>query len=426
MPCSKSNKKRPGPNPEDVEAAVKHVIKNNVSIRSAAKLYNVSKSPLARIIKEVKSSGGDIENYKYKPKYESHLIFNEQEERELTEYIKHSARLHYGLTTKGIRELAYKYAKLNGKIYPKEWDKEQTAGEGWLRCFRQRHGHEIALRKPEATSIARATSFTKENVDKFFAVYKEVLGRHNFSPSKIFNVDETRISTVHTPPRILAEKGQKQLGAVTAGERGPNITMIACINAIGNSVPPLFVFPRINFVESTMMRGAPLGSIGAAHQSGWSNEHIFLKFLNHFISHVKPTAEDPVILLLDNHESHMAIAVIDRAKEAGVILVTFNPHTTHKMQPLDRTVFGPFKTFYNKAAHDFLITPGPNGNKRSMTIYDVAAVAEKAYKQSFTPANIVKGFEVCGLFPLNTNIFPDHEFVAACAYADKSSRNFRK
>lgn len=170
-----------------------------------------------------------------------------------------------------------------------------------------------------------------------------------------------------------------------------------------------------------MMRGAPLGSIGAAHQSGWSNEHIFLKFLNHFIDHSKPTIEDPVILLLDNHESHMAIPVIDRAKDAGVILVTFYPHTTHKMQPLDRTVFGPFKTFFNKAAHEFLITPGPNGNKRSMTIYDVAAVADKAYKQSFTPTNIVSGFQVCGLFPLNTDIFPDHEFINGGMPADNNS-----
>lgn len=160
-------KRRTGPNAEDVEAAVKNVINNKISIRSAAKLYHVSKSALARIVKEVKSTG-DMDNFKYKPKYDINMVFNEKEERELIEYIKHSARLHYGLTTQGIRELAYKYAKLNGKKYPKEWEKGQSAGEGWLRCFRQRHGHEIALRKPEATSIARATSFTKENVNKFF------------------------------------------------------------------------------------------------------------------------------------------------------------------------------------------------------------------------------------------------------------------
>lgn len=63
-----------------------------------------------------------------------------------------------------------------------------------------------------------------------------------------------------------------------SGERGSNVIMIACVSASGNSVPPLFVFPRINFVQSTMMKGGPVGATGVAHKSGWSNEEIFLHF----------------------------------------------------------------------------------------------------------------------------------------------------
>lgn len=56
-----------------------------------------------------------------------------------------------------------------------------------------------------------------------------------------------RISSVYTPPQIIASKGIKQVGGITSTERGFNTTIISCVNAIGNSVPPVFVFPCVNF-----------------------------------------------------------------------------------------------------------------------------------------------------------------------------------
>lgn len=95
------------------------------------------------------------------------------------------------------------------------------------------------------------------------------------------------------------------------------------------------------------------------------------------------------------------------AKKTGIIVVTFHPHTSHKMQPLDRTVFGPFKTFYDKAMADWMVTPGNQG--KPVTIYEIAELVGKVYPLAFTPSNITKGFKVAGLFPLNKDIFQDHE-----------------
>lgn len=90
--------------------------------------------------------------------------------------------------------------------------------------------------------------------------------------------------------------------------------MIACINAVGNSVPPLIVFPRV-FYKDNMLKSAPPGSVGAANQSGWSIELIFRKYLDHFIKFAKPTKEDPVLLIMDNHETHISIEIIEKAVE---------------------------------------------------------------------------------------------------------------
>ena len=54
------------------------------------------------------------------------------------------------------------------------------------------------------------------------------------------------------------------------------------------------------------------------------------------------------ILILDNHDSHISIETIDLSKENGVTLLMLLPHCSHKLQPLDRSVYGPFKTFIIK------------------------------------------------------------------------------
>ena len=133
--------------------------------------------------------------------------------------------------------------------------------------------------------------------------------------------------------------------------------------------------------------------------------------MEHFINHTKPTVEHPTILILDNHECHVSIPAIIRAKEVGIILLTFHPHTSHKMQPLDRTVFGLFKKYYNTAVNEWMLSPGNAG--KPVTIYEVAEFVGKAYPLSFTPNNIISGFHVTGLIPLNENIFEVHEFLTS-------------
>lgn len=209
---------------------------------------------------------------------------------------------------------------------------------------------------------------------------------------------------------MISVKGVKQVGSVTSGERGVNVTMIAAISASGNSVPPMFIFPRVHFKEH-IIKGAPPGSVGAANPSGWSTAQIFLQYLDHFILHVKPTREMPQLIIMDNHESHVTIEAIDKAKESNIVLLTLPPHTSHKLQPLDHTVFGPFKACYSKALAEWMATPGNAG--KPATIYEVADIAGRAYLNSFTLKNIVSGFRSTGITPFNSEILGDTDFLSS-------------
>jgi hypothetical protein len=68
---------------------------------------------------------------------------------------------------------------------------------------------------------------------------------------------------------------------VTSGERGINVTMIVAVNAFGNLVPPMLIFPRVHF-KNHMLTGAPTASIAGAHPTGWSNQRLFGDYLKHF------------------------------------------------------------------------------------------------------------------------------------------------
>ena len=49
-------------------------------------------------------------------------------------------------------------------------------------------------------------------------------------------MDETAVTTVQRPKKVIAKKGLKQLGAITSTEKGTLITLACTINAIGCSL----------------------------------------------------------------------------------------------------------------------------------------------------------------------------------------------
>lgn len=89
-------------------------------------------------------------------------------------------------------------------------------------------------------------------------------------------------------------------------------------------------------MKMELMNGTPPGSVYDCHPSGWIQSDIFTKWLLLFISHVKPTEEDPVLLVFDGHFTHTRnIDVINIARDNHVVIVCLPPHSSHKMQPLD-------------------------------------------------------------------------------------------
>lgn len=392
-----------GPSQDVIEAAAKLVLEQNFSVRAAAKAHNVCHVTLKRFMDKKKKNVSVVMGYKPHNK-----VFSAEMEAELTVYIKSCAGIFYGLTPKEVKQFAFRYALKNNCKMPENWLDTEMAGRDWFTSFLKRNPT-LAIRSPESTSLSRAMNFNRENVSMYFENLSKIMVDYKFEPQDIYNLDETGINTAPNPGKIVAKKGCKQVGGINSHERGTLITMCLAVNAIGNSIPPMFIFPRKNY-HSHFVNNGPAGCIGAANGSGWMQAEQFLQFLAHFIKFAKPTLDKKVLLIADNHDSHIQMAVIDFCRNNGIVLLSFPPHTSHKLQPLDRTVFGPFKKYFNDAADDWR----KNNPGERLNIYHLPGLAAKALPLAATPNNIKNGFKCTGIYPFDRLVFSDEDYLPAC------------
>ena len=123
---------------------------------------------------------------------------------------------------------------------------------------------------------------------------------------------------------------------------------------------------------------------------------------------------------MDNHESHVSLK-IDICRNNTINILTIPPHTSHRMQPLDVAVYGPFTRFYNTELDGWMKS---NADK-TFAIYDIPGIydlhydydaiydifVKTAFASAFTLTNICAGFSSTGIFPFIRCIFKDEDFA---------------
>ena len=194
-------------------------------------------------------------------------------------------------------------------------------------------------------------------------------------------------------PKLTVLREKSKWG-VYHQETGINVTMIVAVNAIVKYVLPMLIFPSVHFKNHTLT-GGPRASIGGTNPTGWSNERIFVDYLKHFIACKRACKEHTVLLVLDNHKSHLSIPALNVAKENDNFFLTLSPHTSFKLQPLDCTVFGPYKTYYNACLNNWMLS----NQDKTVPIYNVAGITGKSFSKEFTKHNTEMGFNVTGIIP---------------------------
>lgn len=206
-------KKRKTWDPEQMKKAIDAVRSKTMGYKKAVKMFGVPRTTLRRLVHDL----GESEKIVEKPLGRK-TVLPPNIEKKLVEYILLMEAKYYGLTRIDVRRMAYQLALKNN--IPNNFTKE-IAGRSWLDLFLRRHKHELSLRKPLGTSFARVQGFNREAVKEFFEILKAEMEKIRYPPDRIFNVDETGLTIVQSKvPQIIGKKGKKQIGALTAAERG--------------------------------------------------------------------------------------------------------------------------------------------------------------------------------------------------------------
>ncbi|XP_065674201.1 uncharacterized protein LOC136091146 [Hydra vulgaris] len=312
-------------------------------------------------------------------------------ENELVTHIKQMEAMLFDLTPQVLRKVAYQFAKLNN-LHKRFSSKSEQPGAKRFHGFMTRHP-QLSVRTPEPTSATRAQGFNQASVE-----------------NRVYNVDETGITTVpNKSSKVVAIRGKKQVGCLTSVEYGQLVTVEICMSDSGNISPPLFVFPRVH-MKSELMDTAPPSSIAVCHPSGWMQSDISVTWFMHFVTHANPTEHEPVLLILDGHETHtLNLKVINLACQNNVILLCLPPHCSQRLQPLDVAFMKPLMTYYALEIENWM----RNHPGRVVTTYQIAELFKNSYLRAASAITAVNGFVKTDIFLINRNIFTDNDFASA-------------
>eukprot|EP00918_Siedleckia_nematoides_P002967 GHVU01006790.1.p1 GENE.GHVU01006790.1~~GHVU01006790.1.p1 ORF type:complete len:420 (+),score=44.21 GHVU01006790.1:26-1261(+) len=333
--------------------------------------------------------------------FHAKALFTSKEEDDLAANLKRLADMMRPLRPHDIRRVAYRFARQRRKEHNYN-RRTKVLGRAWFLGFMKRHP-ELSVRKPQATSLGRAWGFNKESVMHFLDLMDNVVKEYDLHDYSIWNADETGLNVVPEikRQRYVGRKGVKQFGMLTPGERGRNVTCVCACSAAGSYVPPYFIFP-VQKVDPTWYDSCgPPGCQATGSKSGWQTAITFRRWLKYFVSVVKCDRSKRVLLVVDGHKSHEMLECVEEAKAMGVEMVSFPPHTTHRLQPLDVGVFGPFKQAYEAS----LLTELQSTKRPKLTWKDIPRLARMPYLQAATAQNAVSGFRGPGVFPVNRNAF---------------------
>ena len=357
---------------EAVERALDVVRSKQMSLRKASKVFGI---PYATL--------GDKLRGRRPVTASPRTVLTSEEEIKLVKWMVELSKRGFGRTRNDMRDMVKRILDDRGE---KTVFKDNRPGKAWIAAFFKRHP-ELSERMSLALGKERAV-VTRDTLKSWFEEMKLSIDAVDptilTSPDRLFNADESGFSICPKTKKVISMTGTKHVYSVTSGSR-QQVTVLACISAIGHYLPPLLIFPfsrdpRFNAMEGfeeVFFQRTP---------NGWITEEVFLSFLKDiFLPFLQ--GKRPVVLFVDGHSSHHSLAISDLCSENGV------------MPPLDKLLSILFATSYLPPVISNPDTPSPHPKK------------QKTRKCVFVPSLNFKKKSFSDLFVRKETGFPEWVIV---------------
>lgn len=395
----RGNRLSPGKR-DGVRRALYDIKERKVSIRKAAKEYNLSYGFLHRRL------SGAVDIYKGMG---PDPIFSAAEEEAMAKWLSEMAERGLGLRPCEFLDFVKEIVIKEKRKTP---FKDGRPGFGWYIAFKNRNSH-IITTKPETALELNRAKVTKDVTDRWYSDFKTFLISKDLldKPSRIWNADESGFNMGSNKSKVIgpARSTKSHVPHVTAGKQ--RLTVMYCGNASGQMMPPFFVYPEPKPRGYNPLTGAQEGSEIKYTKKGWMDAATFSLFIDHFDKFAG--AERPVLLLIDSVSSHVDCSVFQKAKEKGIELYRLVPNATHLMQPLDKGVFGPLKAKWHLVARKHVRdNPGKNIGKEIFP-----EKLKEAFLLFYKPLTVINAFKSSGIYPVDGTVISSDTLKPGLTYS---------
>ena len=185
-----------------------------------------------------------------------------------------------------------------------------------------------------------------------------------------------------------------------------HVTAHLCVSAAGRFIPTMLIFPG-SLPHREYKDGVPGNWHFATSDNGYMDKELFAVWFERIFIPNCGRAR-PVVLIMDNHGSHISIPVIELAIKESITLIGLPAHTTHIMQPLDVGIIGPLKDKVTSIATNLgFVNKSLVIGKAKMPIGLNHAIDQT------TPFSVKEAFRKAGLHPIDKTVIDPSQIVPA-------------
>jgi hypothetical protein len=349
------------------------------SIRAAAKAYNIPQTTLTARVNGT-ASRRDIS-------HQHQQRLTPLQEEFLVEWILEEDARGYAPSHARAREMAERVLRSNGDTKP--------LGKRWVSSFIHRNPRVASIigRRIEASRIH---SCTQPEIQAFFDRLERAIREHNVQTNNIWNMDEHGLGLgICTNTRVLGDASKKRT-YVTAPQDREWVSIIETISAGGRKTRPLVIFKGAT-LQSTWFEDRTPDWVYTTSDNGWTSNRIAIGWLQEIFLPESDVNDQPRILIIDGHGSHITTEFMWICKQNSVKLIYLPPHSSHVLQPLDLSCYSPVKSRYRSqiAALATLDDSAPVKKQRFIHCYNLTRA------ESLTDRVIRSGWNAAGISPWN-------------------------
>lgn len=337
------------------------------------------------------------------------------EEHQLATYMSLLSRSGKALKQYDIRMIAQQIMESKDKI---AFRKGNCPTAGWVQKFKLRHP-ELEYKNNDHP-LMKTSEPTRDDLECWVSDLKLFLKldwklemESLFTPEnadRIFTCDEILIAFSK-----LDDKGEKiplkSLLKNQNGEEKQLVTVIAAASASGQYLMPHLLTSAEN-IDTNQFPTLDTSSYKSVHSlTGLITQQIFLDWIMYFDDYLtKNNVKRPVVILLDDHQSHFFISVFLYCLDRRIIPVCLPPKLNKIIQPLLAHFFPKLMMAYQACCKRYSSKTG-----NAVTPDNFPYIMMKAWTLVTKPKYVIDGFSACKLLPMEVTQLPVRQTEPAAA-----------